>query len=71
MCEFRVTLTVFLGEVLTPDGILPDDSKVRDVQLMESPENVEQLRSVLVMINFFSKFIPNLTDLNKIPTNIG
>ena len=60
-CEFRVTRTVFLGEILTPDGILPDDSKVRDVQLMESPENVEQLRSVLGMINFFSKFIPNLS----------
>ena len=60
-CEFRVQETQFLGETLTPQGIQPNPKKVRDVLNIATPECREQLQAILGLINFFSKFIPNLS----------
>ena len=59
-CEFRVTETIFLEERLTGDGIKPDPTKIKAVLDIGDPSNKEELQSILGMINFFSKFVPNL-----------
>ena len=64
-CEFRVTQTIFLGEVLTDHGIQPDTTKVTAITEIGAPSNVTELQYILGMINFFSKFVPNLAAKTK------
>ena len=63
--EFRVTQTIFLGEVLTDQGIQPDMQKVKSITEIGAPSNVTELQSILGMINFFSKFVPDLAAKTK------
>ena len=60
-CELRVRETVFVGETLSPVGLKPNPKKVEDVLNITAPENLEQLQAVFGLVNFFSKFIPNLS----------
>ena len=55
-----MTDTIFLGERLTGDGIKPDPTKIMAVLDIGDPSNKEELQSILGLINFFSKFVPNL-----------
>ena len=43
------------------EGVFPTEEKVRAVQEAPSPKNVQQLRSFLGSINFYGKFLPNLS----------
>ena len=64
-CDFRVAHTIFLGKVLTDQGIRPDTTKVKAITEIGAPSNVTVLQSILGMINFFSKFVPNLAVKTK------
>ena len=61
-CEFRVSRTVFLGEILTSKGIEPDPEKLQAIRDIKPPKNVDELQIILGLVNFFSKFIPNLAE---------
>ena len=52
-----------MGHVISADGIKPDPVKVSAVVNMSSPQNKEELRSFLGLVNYLGKFIPNLADL--------
>ena len=52
-----------MGHVISTDGIKPDPVKVSAVVNMSSPQNKEELRSFLGLMNYSGKFIPNLADL--------
>ncbi|KAK2724744.1 hypothetical protein QYM36_001288, partial [Artemia franciscana] len=47
------------------DGIKPDPEKIRAIQDMPSPQSKEELQTLLGMLNFLSKYIPNLSSKNK------
>lgn len=54
-CSFFQDQLVFLGHVVSADGIRVDPSKVAAVQEWPVPENVSQLRSFLGLANYFRK----------------
>ena len=64
-CVFNVASVQFLGQIVGPDGIKPDPAKVRAVLEMPVPNNQHEVRSFLGMVNQFSKFTNNLTDMTK------
>ena len=64
-CVFNVASVQFLGQIVGPDGIKPDPAKVRAVLEMPAPNNQHEVRSFLGMVNQFSKFTNNLTDMTK------
>ena len=64
-CVFNVSSVQFLGQIVGPDGIKPDPAKVRAVLEMPTPTNQHEVRSFLGMVNQFSKFTTNLTDMTK------
>ena len=62
-CEFLLKSIEYLGHVITKDGIELVPSKVEAIVKAPPPANVQQLRSFLGLINYYGKFIPNLSTL--------
>ena len=62
-CKFRQSELVFLGNLITAEGCSPDPSKVSAIVNMDVPNNVEELRRFLGMINWIGRFIPNLSEI--------
>ncbi|KAK3749040.1 hypothetical protein QZH41_005695 [Actinostola sp. cb2023] len=56
-CEFNKTSLEFFGFVFSDGGMKPDPKKVEDIQNLEPPTNVKELRSVLGMTGYSSRFI--------------
>ncbi|GFU95944.1 hypothetical protein TNCV_252951 [Trichonephila clavipes] len=51
-CVFGVTELIFLGHLITPDGIQPLPDKVQAVLDYKQPETVSSLRKFLGLLNF-------------------
>ena len=62
-CEFLLTCIKYLGHVISKDGIQPVPSKVEAIVNAPISVNIQQLRSFLGLINYYGKFIPNLSTL--------
>lgn len=60
---FGVSSVTFLGHVVSIDGIRPTDDKIKAIQELQRPSSVSELRSLLGLINFVGKFIPNLSTM--------
>ena len=59
-CCFVLPQVQYLGHVISRHGIQPTEDKVRDIQEAPAPADVHQLKSSLGLLNFYSKFLPNL-----------
>ena len=55
----------YIGHVLTSNGLNPDPRKVHAVEGMPSPADKPALLRFLGMVDYMSKFIPNLADLTR------
>jgi len=62
-CEFFKSEVEFLGHVIDEKGLHKSSSKVNAILNCAKPENVTQLRSFLGLVNYYHKFIPNLSSL--------
>ena len=59
-CKFLQDSVEYLGHCIDSDGVHTSPSKVEAISKAPAPKNVTELRSFLEMINYYSKFIPNL-----------
>ena len=62
-CCFLTTSVQYLGHRIDANGIHATGEKLDAVLMAPVPSSVPQLRSFLGMINYYSKFIPNLATL--------
>ena len=62
-CQFMTTEVVYLGHVITEQGIAATPMKVSAIVDAPQPRNVTELRSFLGMLNYYAKFIPDLATL--------
>ena len=53
----------YLGHMVDAEGLHPLPSKLEAIIKAPNPENVQQLRSFLGLINYYSKFVANLASL--------
>ena len=53
----------YLGHEINQEGIRPLEKKVLAIKQAPAPKTVEQLESFLDMINYYGKFIPNLSSI--------
>ena len=60
-CQFLKSETQYLGHQLSAEGISPLEDKVRAIQESPKPTNVSELKSFLGIINYYGKFVPNLS----------
>ncbi|GFT31795.1 retrovirus-related Pol polyprotein from transposon 297 [Trichonephila clavipes] len=61
-CVFGVTELIFLGHLITPDGIKPLPDKVQAVLDYKQPETVGSLRKFLGLLNFYRCFLPKAAE---------
>ena len=62
-CSFMLPSVVYLGHTISPAGLQPTDEKVKALKEAPAPQNVSQLKSFLGLLNYYGKFIPNLSTL--------
>ena len=53
----------YLGHEINQEGIWPLEKEVAAIKQAPTPKTVEQLESFLGMINYYGKFIPNLSSI--------
>lgn len=60
-CKFLEPEVTYLGHVLTSEGIKPSANLVKAIQDAPEPQNKEELRAYIGLLNYYRKFIPNLS----------
>ena len=62
-CQIGQKEVSYVGHKLTGDGLKPSDERVQVIQAMKPPTDVKELETVLGMIAYVAKFIPNLSEI--------
>ena len=64
-CQFRKNSIVFLGHIISSEGIRVDPSKTDAITKMSVPQSLAELQRFLGMVNYLGKFIPNLAEVTS------
>jgi hypothetical protein len=60
-CEFVVTLIIYLGHKILPNGIMAHWAKVVTILEMFIPTNVHTLRSFIGLCNYYRIYVQDLS----------
>ena len=61
-CEFLKKEILYLGHLVTSEGILPDPDKVKAVKEYPIPKNAEDVKRFVALVNYYRKFINNFAE---------
>lgn len=61
--QFKVKEVKYLGNIITAEGLKPDDTKIAAILKMPDPECKQDLQRALGMMNYLSQFIPNMSTI--------
>ena len=61
--KIRQPEVLYIGHVLTGDGVRPDTSKIEAITKMPKPEDEQGMQRLLGMVNYVAKFAPNISDV--------
>ena len=59
--KFKMPSVAYMGHVLTDKGLAPDPEKVRAIQEMPRPTDVQGVQRLLGLATYLSKFLPKLS----------
>ena len=62
-CAFLLPCVNYRGYLIMAEGIRPSPEIVKAVQEAPVPRDVSQLKSFLGLVNYYGKFLPDLSDL--------
>ena len=62
-CQFMKPVLECLGHRVDTEGFHPVEAKVKAIKEAPAPKNTTELKSFLGMLNFYGKFIPNLSSI--------
>lgn len=60
-CHWFCSKVLFLGHIISKDGVTPNPEKVKAVVDAPAPKNTTQLKSFVGLVNYYSKFMPELS----------
>ena len=69
-CEFQKKELEFLGYVISGEGIRIHPGKIEVIVKMSNPENVQELRRFVGMVNFLGRHLPNLSTIMQLLTEL-
>lgn len=59
-CNLFHTKLAYLGHTISKDGIHTDPAKVEKITHWPTPQNVDELRTWLGMIGYYSRYLPSM-----------
>ncbi|GFV54886.1 transposon Tf2-6 polyprotein [Trichonephila clavipes] len=59
--QYRVSEVKYVGQIISKSGIKPDPDHIKAIVEMLTPKSKTEVRRLLGMVNFLSKFIPNVS----------
>ena len=62
--QYRVQEVKYLGHIFDKYGMRPDDEKIEAIIKLKEPKCKKELQRLLGMINYHSKYIPNLSKIS-------
>ena len=62
-CSFGADRVLYLGHMISSEEIHTDPSKIKAVQNLQSPRNLDQLRTFLGLAGYYRKFIPDFATI--------
>ncbi|KAK2721815.1 hypothetical protein QYM36_003957 [Artemia franciscana] len=62
-CKFLAESVVLLGHLVSHGSIRPDPEKIRAIEKLDYPSNLEELRSALRIFCWLRKYIPSFSEL--------
>ena len=63
--EYKYKELPFHGPVLTPEGLKPDQPKVKAITEMPRPEKPKDVSRLNRIVNYLCCFLPNLSEVMK------
>ena len=63
--QFKVNEASFFGLTWTPEGIRPDENKIKAIRNMSPPKNLAELESFMGMINYLNIFSPIIAQTSE------
>lgn len=62
--QYKVDEVKYMGHIMSAQGLKVDGDRVKAILEMPSPTNVTELKRFMGVLNYVSKFIPNLSSLS-------
>lgn len=62
-CQFFKSSLIFLGHVISPEGVKTNNDNVQKIINIDIPKTVKEMRSFLGMTNYYRKFIKNYANI--------
>ena len=60
-CVFMLPAVEYLGHKISAQGLQPTQEKIQAIHEAPAPTNIGQLKSFLGLLNYYCKFLPNLS----------
>lgn len=67
-CQFLKKQILYLGHVVSSEGIRPDPEKTKTIENYPRPSSSDEVRRFVAFANYYRKFIPNFAEIT-IPLN--
>lgn len=63
--KVAVSEVTYVGHTFGAKGLKANEEKIKVIKQMQAPTNKKELQCFMGMVNYLSKFIPNLASVNK------
>ncbi|QRV83894.1 Retrotransposable element Tf2 protein [Ceratobasidium sp. AG-Ba] len=64
-CEFFVKKVIFLGLVITPEGISMEEEKIKAIMEWSAPRKIKEVQAFLGFVNFYRRFIAEFSKIAR------
>ncbi|QRW06191.1 Retrotransposable element Tf2 protein [Ceratobasidium sp. AG-Ba] len=64
-CEFFVKKVIFLGLVITPEGISMEEEKIKAIMEWGAPRKIKEVQAFLGFVNFYRRFIAEFSKIAR------